>query len=332
MMVAMKTTTTMAMQNMQHQHQHPTAPLPAPFLNTNDGSRRRVIAFTNPQNYAAKLPPPLRLKGWFPLWSPSVIVETTPQTNSSLHLHLLSSPIPNPNPTKPPLEHFSAIAFTSRTGISSFSEALADLHQPPLSPSGHIFTISALGKDSELLDSAFVHRLCQNPRRIKVLVPPISTPTGLVESLGLGSGRRVLCPVPAVVGLEEPPVVPNFLRELASKGWVPVRVNAYETRWAGPKCAEAVVRRSQEGEGLDAVVFTSTGEVEGLLKSLRMEYGLDWGMLKKRFPELVVAAHGPVTAAGAERLGVGVDVVSSRFDSFVGVVDALDLRWQSLEC
>jgi len=38
---------------------------------------------------------------------------------------------------------------------------------------------------------------------------------------------------------------------------------------------------------------------------------------------MVVAAHGPVTANGARRLGVEVDVVSARFSSFHGVVVAL---------
>lgn len=144
-----------------------------------------------------------------------------------------------------------------------------------------------------------------------------------MESLGPGLGRKVLCPVPLVIGVEEPPVVPGFLRELEAGGWVPVKVGAYETRWAGPGCTEAIVRE----EILDGLIFTSTAEVEGLLKGLR-ELGWEWGMVRRRWPELLVAAHGPVTAAGAERLGVGVDVVGSRFDSFEGVLEALDLRWQ----
>lgn len=186
--------------------------------------------------------------------------------------------------------------------------------------------IAALGKDAELIDADLVAKFCENPERIKLLVPPTATPSGLVESLGRGNGRRVLCPVPLVVDLEEPPVVPNFLRDLEAKGWVAVRVSAYETRWAGPECAREVVERCERRE-LYAVVFTSTAEVEGLLKSLRE---LGWRDLKElvreRCPELVVAAHGPVTASGARRLGVKVDVVSFRFDSFEGVVDALGLR------
>lgn len=38
-----------------------------------------------------------------------------------------------------------------------------------------------------------------------------------------------------------------------------------------------------------------------------------------------MAAHGPVTADGARRAGVRVDVVGTRFGSFAGVVD-----WRSI--
>lgn len=162
-----------------------------------------------------------------------------------------------------------------------------------------------------------------------MLVPTIATPSGLVQLLGTGRGRKVLCTVPRVVGLEEPPVVPDFLRELEAAGWVPIRVDAYETRWLGPACGKGVVELS-EGGLLDAMVFTSSGEVEGLLKSLR-EFGWDWEMVRRRWPHLVVAAHGPVTAAGAERLGVTVDVVSGRFDSFQGVVDAVEAKLRGLD-
>ncbi|KAI3462270.1 hypothetical protein Pfo_018933 [Paulownia fortunei] len=296
--------------------QFPPHPSSSPFAATT-----RVIAFTTPQNYAGRLSHLINLKGWAPLWCPTLTVEPTTQTISSIQQYLLS-----PNP---PLNHFSAVAFTSRTGITAFSEALAGISTPPLAPDGEVFTVSALGKDSELLGESFVCRLCENPGRIRVLVPPVATPGGLVETLGLGQGRKVLCPVPLVIGLEEPPVVPKLLEDLDWRGWVPVRVNAYETRWRSG--VAELVEMMGEGCRVDAIVFTSTGEVEGLLKSLG-EVGLNWGMVRRMCPRMVAAAHGPVTAVGAEKLGVGIDVVSSRFDSFDGVVDALEYRWKSFEC
>lgn len=281
----------------------------------------RVIAFTTPQNYAGRLSHLIHLKGWAPLWCPTVSVEPTPQTISAIQRYLL--------PLNPPLHHFSAVAFTSRTGITAFAEALAGINRPPLGPDGEIFTVSALGKDSELLGESFIGRLCENPARIRVLVPPVATPSGLVEALGLGLSKKVLCPVPLVIGLEEPPVVPKFLTDLDRRGWIAVRVNAYETRWRSG--VAELVEMMEEECGVDAIVFTSTGEVEGLLKSLG-EVGLNWGMVRRMCPRMVAAAHGPVTAAGAEKLGVEIDVVSSRFDSFDGVVDALEYRWKSFEC
>lgn len=279
-----------------------------------------TVAFTTPPNYAGRLSHLLAANGLNPLSSPTLLVEPTPLSISAL------------KPFLPSLDAvFSAVAFTSRTGIAAFSAAISDLDRPLLSASGDgAFTIAALGMDSELLCDEFLSKFCENRNRIRILVPPIATPSGLVRSLGHGRGRRVLCPVPIVVDLEEPPVVPNFLRELESSWWVPVRVGAYETRWAGRECAKEVTERIEKGD-LAAIVFTSTAEVEGLLKSLR-ELGMDWREVKERCPGLVAAAHGPVTAAGAARLGVEVDLVGDKFDSFNGVVNALCMRLNSSTC
>lgn len=300
-------TTTITMTTHNPIHPSPSVPL---FPTTATGNKP-LVAFTTPQNYADRLSHLLTLKGYNPLWCPTVQVRPTPD---SLIPHLYP----------PNLEAFSAIAFTSRTAILSHSAAASHFNQPLLSPSGDAFVVAALGKDSELIDHELLSKLCQNPSRVRVLVPPIATPDGMVESLEDGLGRKILCPVPLVVGLTEPPVVRDFLRNLREQGWLPLRASAYETRWAGPESARGLVERAGE---LGALVFTSSAEVEGLLKSLRAFGWRDWEeFAMERCPEVVVAAHGPVTAAGAERLGVKVDVASTRFDSFEGVVDALGLR------
>uniref|UniRef100_A0A7N0RFC6 Tetrapyrrole biosynthesis uroporphyrinogen III synthase domain-containing protein n=1 Tax=Kalanchoe fedtschenkoi TaxID=63787 RepID=A0A7N0RFC6_KALFE len=283
--------------------------------------RQTNVAFTTPSNYAERLSSILTLKGFNPLWLPTITTHSTPHTKSSLKPYLRPPPNSAPN-HPPPINDFAVLAFTSRAGISAFRDAVEELDRRPLLPDGGEFVIAALGYDSVLLDDAFVDRVCENVGRVRIAVPEVATPSGLVAELGLGRGRKVLCPVPLVVGMEEPPVVPGFLNELEKSGWVAVRVDAYETRWAG---AESGRRLVAVEENVDAVVFTSTGEVEGLLKSLK-EMGWDWGMVRRKWPQLVVAAHGPVTAAGAERLGVDVDLVSSRFGTFEGVVDALHLR------
>ncbi|KAH9302885.1 hypothetical protein KI387_014468, partial [Taxus chinensis] len=107
--------------------------------------------------------------------------------------------------------------------------------------------------------------------------------------------------------------------------WDAVRLNAYVTKWAGPDCAQ-ILSGTRE---IDAIVFTSTSEVQGFLKSL-CALGVDWKMFRNRHPMLLTAAHGPVTASGAQQLGVQIDVVSKQFHSFGGIVDALALSWDSL--
>lgn len=290
-----------------------------PFLAVcqNPLSGRRV-AFTTPLTYAVRLSRILELRGAVPLHLPTVIVNTTCRTIASLSIYLSDGA----------LDSFSALAFTSRTGIAAFSLALADRDCfMPLSYEGEAFTIAALGKDAELLhEEGLLSRLCRNSSRIRVLVPEIASPEGLVKALGVGSGRRVLCPVPTVVDLEEPPVVPDFLRALEARGWVPERASAYETLWAGPLCAEGLLASEAE---VDALIFTSTAEVEGLMKGLDA-LGWNWEKVRRRWPGMLICAHGPVTCKGAERLGVSVDVVSSKFSSFQGVIEVLETKLRTL--
>ncbi|KAJ3707348.1 hypothetical protein LUZ61_011053 [Rhynchospora tenuis] len=280
----------------------------------------RRIAFTTPPNYATRLTPLLHLRAATPLPVPTISVNPSSSTLSSLRSLI----------NKGALDSFSALAFTSRTGISSFSLALSQspLPSPPLSSSGEPFIVAALGTDADALhqgDPSLLSLLCPaNPSRVRVRVPEVAIPAGIVKSLGYGFGRKVLCPVPDVIGLNEPDVVPRFLGDLELAGWVAVRVPAYETKWVGPHCADVLVELDGE---LDAIVFTSTAEVEGLLKGLDA-VGWNWEKVKKRWPCMVVAAHGPVTAKGVERLGLTVDVVGERFSSFDGVLDALSSRFQ----
>ncbi|KAJ1290232.1 hypothetical protein BS78_02G227100 [Paspalum vaginatum] len=288
----------------------------------------RRVAFTTPQTggggaYGGRLGALLRQRCARPVPVPTIAVH--PHDPDRLRPFLLPGA----------LDPFAALAFTSRSGISAFARALppSHHHHPPLSPGASAlpFTVAALGSDADLLDRAFLSRLCGGgdvgARRVSVLVPDVPTPAGLVEALGRGSGRRVLCPVPDVVGLREPPVVPSFLAGLQAAGWVPVRAPAYTTRWAGPACADALV--DPDAPAPDAVVFTSTAEVEGLLKGLDAA-GWSWERLTARWPSMVVAAHGPVTADGARRLGVQVHVVSAGFSSFHGVLDALAATFADL--
>lgn len=226
-------------------------------------------------------------------------------------------------------------------------------------------------------------------------LPPTSTSTfsSSSSSSSFYVNKRVLCPVPAVVGgLAEPPVVPRFLEGLRERvGAVPVRVAAYSTappadarggrgengsdaggergsgnggeRGSGAAAfppptattapsAAAELSLLSSGE-IDAVVFSSTAEAQGLAMAAggvetlvgmirrgneaRRERGRRRGSRggsggeegegdgEESLDDIVLAAHGPYTAAGAsDVLGVRIEVVPEDFSSFAGVVGALE--------
>lgn len=302
------------------------------------GLAGRVVAFTTPLQYATRFEKLLRDEGVEPLWCPTIVTEQTERTRLELEGHLGRS-------TKSGDVDVRGVAFTSRAGIRAFAEAL-DGRQLPWNGHGVAqeetegdvnnkpFVVAALGKDAELLQEL---KVVGDSPRVSVVVPAISTPRALVEALGRGEGRKILCPVPLVEGLDEPPVVPQFLRELSGQGWDPVRVNSYVTRWLGWDCALPLVVKTPTAvrfKPIDALVFTSTAEVEGLLKSCRSlglaGTGTGAGALRRGSRQFLVACHGPVTAMGAERLGVEVDVVGKEFQSFAGVIKELEAEFRNV--
>lgn len=295
------------------------------------------VALTTPEPYASRLIASLKAEGADTLWIPSVSTKITEDCIRDL-MRLIGGKGEG-------LEGFTGIAFTSRNGITAMALALERIGKaltfspPEFQP----FFLSALGRDGEALQELIPWF---SGISISVLLPEIATPLDLVKALGDGKGRKVLCPVPCVEGVEEPFVVPQFLQKLEEKGWQAIRTNAYRTEWCGPMCAlpliaEPVIKRevdagcyhfdtvpndvtvTKRGTTVDAIIFTSTAEVEGILKSLR-HMGVDpCDFLGQKQGGCVTAAHGPVTAKGAEWLGLSVDVVGENFQSFEGVVECL---------
>ena len=280
---------------------------------------RKRIGFTTPAHYASRLQHLLHLEGAATVWAPSVSIQATDTSCQISSLFSSSSPP-------------AGIAFTSRAGIQAIHEALRRNPSPPDIPDGcHLaphharFFLAALGRDADLALELDLFGV-RSSNKVKLIVPCEATPKAMVEELGFGNGRSVLCPVPSVQGgLEEPPVVPEFLAHLAQNAWFPLRMDAYVTTWIGGHCALPLLPLSS----LDALVFTSTAEVEGLLKSLHT-LNIPHVESSLNGPKPVIAAHGPVTAAGAARFGFRPHVVSRNSSSFHGIVDALDLYWRSL--
>ncbi|MEX0832514.1 MAG: uroporphyrinogen-III synthase [Actinomycetota bacterium] len=137
------------------------------------------------------------------------------------------------------------------------------------------------------------------------LVPKVYTTETLAEAFPAGSGR---------VLLPRADIAPDGLEEgLSARGWTPVRVDAYETRFPSELPPEAL--HAIENDRLDAIAFTSASTVEGFARVAGAPSGAK------------VICIGPVTAEAARRAGLEVDRVASPH-TVEGLVHALRLAFE----
>lgn len=139
-------------------------------------------------------------------------------------------------------------------------------------------------------------------RRDPDLVPKTFTTSALARAFPRGEGR-VLCP--------RADVAPEGLDDaLVSKGWRPVRVDAYRTRFPRslPKETRDALRRGE----VDAVTFTSASTVRGFVRAVDAVKGA---------PKVVCI--GPVTAKAARGHGLTVHAVA-RQHTIEGLVAAVE--------
>ncbi|KAG2434103.1 hypothetical protein HXX76_007830 [Chlamydomonas incerta] len=277
---------------------------------------RRIIV-TAPRQYSQKLCSKLVNAGARPLVVPGVAITELEGEELEQMRDYLRGLLADPHPATT----LSHIAFTSKNGIFAFLDQLAAVAGGVeaacdwLRRSG--LRLCALGADGEVLTGL----------GLEVHVsPPEASTLGLVRELerrGEAAGARVLCPVPLVTGgLVEPPVVPRFLKALQDAGAAPVRLDAYLTRLGCRPEDCAHERATLEGGHVDAIVFSSTAEAQGLLQLMGGDQAFRRAVAAHG---VALAAHGPYTAAGAAAvLGLPVPVVSRSFSTFDGVVMALE--------
>lgn len=220
------------------------------------------------------------------------------------------------------LSDYNLVVFLSRSAISVFAEVLnglveGDQEAGLLSLRASAVSICAMGADA--------HAVREMLGVTTDIIPVKATPSGIVDALAADecwTGKKVLIPVPLVKGMEEPPVVPDFLREMTERVHCEIAsVPAYVTT---PVARE---RLAVELDWLDrtevnAVVVSSCGEAYALRALLQDEEYVRF-VNNVREGRLVLAAHGPVTAVGLRKMFPVDIVVSNDSSSFTGVVGAL---------
>ena len=252
----------------------------------------RRILITAPRNYAARLSQPIIEYGGLPILMPTI--ETCWLSDYSELDHALQQ-----------IDKFDWIAFTSRNGIDAFFERM-NLRGVSISVVQNC-QLCALGKDSErLLEFGF-----------KVdLIPPESSPQGIVKELAKFrniKSKKILLPVPQVIGIPEPNIVPHFVAGLKDMEMEVTCVPAYLTKCLDKEIYEVELNLIRSRK-IEVIAFTSTAEVTSFLHIIEG---------KKDYEDSIIACFGPYTATNADSLGLNVSIVSDDYSSFTGFVKAI---------
>lgn len=125
-----------------------------------------------------------------------------------------------------------------------------------------------------------------------------------IKSNAIYKGKKMLLVAPKVSMINEPNVVPQFMREALKMGIECNRIDGYTTRPVNDACTQMTLSGLREGK-YDMVAFSSGGEL--------------FAMAEMGSPDnlnCAVACFGPYTASNAKKVGIKVDMVSQNFRSF----------------
>lgn len=255
------------------------------------------VFFTTPRNYAGLLTQLLVIRGARPIWTPTIEIWPL-EDYRELDDALLN------------ITRYHWIAFTSTNGIEAVCQRLRALNRP-VSELTRV-KLAAFKADAVALENEGLRA---------DLMPRVGDPQGMLDDLKkLGvAGSKVLVPVPDVQGVDEPYVVPEFIKDLQKIGMQTHRIAVYQTR-AVTGGLEFELDTIKKGL-VDITVFTSSAEIFALLKLL--------GHDKTAINRTTVAYMGGYTARTGQREGLRQDIIPSDM-TMRGLVTAIEQHFLSL--
>ena len=199
--------------------------------------------------------------------------------------------------------------FASRKAIDSMREALQQQQVVLSKKIGYC----AAGED--------IKYMCEQLGVLPTFIPTEPSPMGIVEELKkdeANEGKRIAILAPNIIGMKEPPTIPQLMSALEKTTMIANRIPAYVTS----KCNKGQIKKIAsllQTNFIDCIAFSSGGEIQSLID------GLNALTPPVALPSsLTVACFGPYTAACAKELGVDVQLVSQDFSSFEGFAEALE--------
>lgn len=241
----------------------------------------RRILITRPQNQAAELSRLLSAEGAIPVIFPTVRIAPP------LDYRPLEQAIHD-------LRHFDWVIFTSVNGVDAFWERLNALGLDASALSG--IKVASIGPATRA--SLAMHGVRAN------FTPPRYVAEEIAAGIGDVRGQTILLPRANIAR-------PALAGELRRQGATVTEVVAYRTLPAEPS-PEALLELEH---GLDAIIFTSSSTVTGLLEILGSR-------TQQLLENAVIACIGPVTAKTAREQNLQVSIIAQEYTS-AGLVRAL---------
>jgi len=251
----------------------------------------KKVLFTSPRHYAGNLASLLVERGARPVWMPTIAIY--PMNDYGEFDRAIRN-----------LSDYAWIGFTSLMAVQAFVNRLRELGLS--SNVAKKTKIAAFGPDAIPLKQLGIK---------PDLIPKVSYPSVMIDEMiktGPAKGK-VLVPVPEVRGVAEPFVIPEFIAELAAKGFATHRITAYLTQ-ATNEGNEAAKASLLAGE-IDVIALTSSAEIFSLLDLLAGDTG--------PINRTKVAAMGEYTARTSREKGIRVDILPEDY-SMPGLVEAID--------
>lgn len=198
---------------------------------------------------------------------------------------------------------YDYVMFSSRKAVDALFQGLKAANIAPSILRG--IKLCAIGKDADYVFEKLHVRAS--------IIPKEPSPMGIADEIfqqGDAKGKTIAVLAPEVLGIKEPPVVPDFIDKLKSMGMEVTRVNVYTTQAADIEASIALIKLKK----IDCIAFTSSAEIEVLLSRIGKSMVLK---------DIDIACFGIYTAAFAKEKGLNVKIISKDFSSFNGFADAV---------
>lgn len=160
-----------------------------------------------------------------------------------------------------------------------------------------------------------INYLKEKYNTIAAIEPKESGPNGIVEELGKQAniqGQNIVVIAPLVIGVEEPNVIPNFIRDLKRLKANVTKAEGYITQLSDSLNYLNEIELLKNGK-IDIIAFTSTAEIEALIKLTSLE------LIDKQ----IVACFGPYTGNNAKEFGLNPEYIGQKYSSFEDFVSGI---------